>query len=244
MLVTDFDGTLAEIVSDPSQVAILPASLAALKRLAASLRVVVLTSRPTADLQSRLFLQGVDLIGDSGLSSLTPDERERLDRFNVEAARLLGDLAGIWLEMKPGATAVHFRHAYAGAEQLMTMLGRVIQALGLYAQPGRRVIEVLPRRRPKGDALRAIIERRRPGGVICIGDDENDRPMFELVSRLAEPHMTVGVASAETRTDLFASCDLVVSGPEELSRFLIMVAEWASEPVEGERGSLSRNGLI
>jgi trehalose 6-phosphate phosphatase len=230
LLVTDFDGTLAEIVSDPSQAAIVPASLAALRRLAALLRrVVVLSSRPTADLESRVGLPGVDLIGDSGLSDLSAAERERLDRFKLEAARLLSDLPGIWLEMKPGATAVHFRHARSNAEQLMKVLGPVVHAIGLYAQPGRRVIEVLPRRRPKGEALRAIIERRRPGGVICIGDDENDRPMFEVVSELVEPHLNVGVSSAETRPDLFALCDLVVSGPEEVSRFLTMVAEWAAE---------------
>ena len=94
-------------------------------------------------------------------------------------------------------------------------------------RPGRRVIEVIPRDHPKGDMLEAMIEMRRPLGIICIGDDENDRPMFELVASLRLPHLTIGVASSEAAPDLFASCDLVVSDPQEVSRFLTIVAEWA-----------------
>ena len=45
MLVTNFDGTLAEIVSDPVEAMILPGSLQALERLVDRLRrVAILTS--------------------------------------------------------------------------------------------------------------------------------------------------------------------------------------------------------
>jgi len=51
--------------------------------------------------------------------------------------------------------------------------------------------------------------------------------MFELVSGLVRPHLIVGVGSAEAPADLFARCDLVLSGPEEVSRFLTLLADWA-----------------
>jgi hypothetical protein len=52
--------------------------------------------------------------------------------------------------------------------------------------------------------------------------------MFNYLQRTGRPHLTLGVASDEARADLFAECDLVASGPEEVSRFLTMIAEWAT----------------
>ena len=101
---------------------------------------------------------------------------------------------------------------------------------GLHVHTGRRVIEVMPRERPKGDALAGMIVRIAPAGIVCLGDDENDRPMFEYVNALARPHLTVGVASDEARADLFADCDLVVSGPEEAGELLCALADWAGRP--------------
>lgn len=229
MLVTDFDGTLAEIVSDPVEAVIMPSSLRALKLLVTQLRrVTVLSSRPTSDLESLVPLAGAELIGDSGMGHLPIEARQRLDRFNAEAATLLRTFIGVWLEMKPGATSVHYRHSNASFEELMAVLEPVLETTKLIAQPGRRVIEVLPTERPKGSALERLIEKWEPAGVVCIGDDENDRPMFDLVAGLALPHLVIGAGSAEAPADLFARCDLVVSGPEEVSRFLTLMAGWAS----------------
>jgi trehalose 6-phosphate phosphatase len=229
LLVTDFDGTLAEIAADPTEAHILPASLAALRRLAVLLRrVAVLSSRPASDLERMLPLRGVDLIGDSGLADVTPDERARLDLFNVKAAQLLSGFAGVWLEIKPGGTAIHHRRAHVEPSEIAALIKPILESTHLKAQPGRRVIEVIPREHPKGDALAALIRRRQPEGVVCLGDDENDRPMFSYLRQTGLTHLTVGVASDEARADLFAECDLVVLGPEEVSRFLTMVAEWAT----------------
>ena len=229
ILVTDFDGTLAEIAPDPTEAHILPASLAALRRLAALLRrVAVLSSRPMSDLERLLPLRGIDLIGDSGLVDITPDERARLDRFNVKAAQVLSGFSGVWLEIKPGGTAVHHRKAQVDPGEILGLVKPLLESTHLKAQPGRRVIEVIPREHPKGDALAALIQKRQPAGVICLGDDENDRPMFDYLTRIGLPHLMVGVASDEARADLFADCDLVASDPKEVSRFLTLVAEWAT----------------
>ena len=226
---TDFDGTLAEIAPDPTEAHILPASLAALRRLAALLgKVAVLSSRPASDLERLVPLRGIDLIGDSGLVDITPDERARLGLFNVKAAQVLSGFSGVWLEMKPGGTAVHHRKAQVDPSEILALIKPLLESTHLKAQPGRRVIEVIPREHPKGDALAALVQKRRPEGVVCLGDDENDRPMFDYLKRSGRPHLTVGVASDEARADLFAECDLVASGPEEVSRLLTLVSEWAT----------------
>lgn len=230
MLVTDFDGTLSEIAPDPTEAHIVPASLAALDRLAGQLcRVAILSSRPATDLQRMANVRGVELVGDSGLADLTSDERTRLDVFNVKAAQLLSGTPGVWLEAKPGGTAIHHRHAEVGAAEILRALEPLLHNSRLFAQPGRRVIEVIPREQPKGAALTALIRRFRPAGIVCLGDDENDRPMFEQLAAQPLPHLTVGVLSDEARDDLFSRCDLVLSGPADVSRMLMTLAEWATQ---------------
>lgn len=228
LLVTDFDGTLSEVVSNPAHAVMHPVSRSALERLSRTLcHVAVLSSRPRADLESRVSIAGVELIGDSGLGDLTSDELRRLDMFNVESGRVLADVPGVWLETKPAGTAIHHRHAQVHPAEILRRIGPAVRETGLHVHVGRRVIEVMPRERPKGDALAGLIVRLQPGGVICLGDDENDRPMFDYVGALARPHLTVGVASDEARADLFAGCDMVVSGPEEVGDFLTALADWS-----------------
>src|SRR5712692_10105839 len=71
LLVTDFDGTMADIGPDPLQTVALPGAVDALRRLSHLLKqVVVLSSRTGTDLARLVPLGGVRLIGDSGLAPL------------------------------------------------------------------------------------------------------------------------------------------------------------------------------
>jgi hypothetical protein len=83
----------------------------------------------------------------------------------------------------------------------------------------------------KGSALAALLPGEDPAGVICFGDDENDRTMFDYVSGLDVPHLVVGVWSAEAPRDLFATCDLVVQGPGGAIAVLREVLRWARAAV-------------
>jgi trehalose-6-phosphatase len=92
---------------------------------------------------------------------------------------------------------------------------------------GRKVVEVHARKAGKGPALAALLPTEDPGGVVCFGDDENDRSLFDYVSSLEIPHMCVGVWSPEAPPDLFDKCDLVVQGPAAASAVLWEIVEWA-----------------
>jgi trehalose 6-phosphate phosphatase len=229
VLVTDFDGTLADVVTDPLQAVALPEGLAALRRLVQLLaHVIVLSSRTHTELRSLVPIPGLRLIGDSGMALSTPAQKRALERFNAEAAHLLAAIPGAWIEIKPASSAIHYRNTQSSGAEVMALLRQLIDDTGLDAAAGRKVIEVHWPQEGKGSALSALLPQLKPGGVVCFGDDENDRSMFEVVSGLASPHMCVGVDSPEAPHGLFERCDLVVAGPAEAAAVLNVIVGWAS----------------
>jgi trehalose-phosphatase len=172
---------------------------------------------------------GVRLIGDSGLAIPRKAQREALDRFNADASKLLERIPGSWLEVKPASTAIHFRLTDLTGEQMLKLLQPLLDGARLEAALGRKVIEVHAPKAGKGSAMAALLPGEDPGGVVCFGDDENDRSLFEYVSGLDIPHMCVGVWSPEAPKDLFGRCDLVVQGPEGAAALLQEIVEWAKQ---------------
>src|SRR6267378_4920035 len=242
---SDFDGTLAEIVPEPTSATPLLESLRALQRLAPVLRkVVILSSRTNAELNNLISVPGALVIGDSGLPPPTPEELQALKTFNAEAAKLLGNTPGAWIEIKPASSAVHFRNAPISGQKVLDILRPLLHQTGLYGGLGRKVIEVHSPHAGKGNALEALIKALAPGGLAVMGDDENDRSMFRVASRTPVPHLCVGVGSAEVPPDLFDHCDLVLDGPSEASAFLRSLAEWGTRSEEHTSELQSRRDLV
>jgi trehalose 6-phosphate phosphatase len=228
ILITDFDGTLADVVPDPAMAGARLDSLEALSKLAGLLAdVIVLSSRTNTELEMLVPITGVRLIGDSGLALPRHAQREALEQFNYDASKLLERTPGAWLEKKPASSAVHFRKAEMSGDEMLALLQPLLEGGRLAAALGRKVVEVHAPKAGKGSALAALLPAEDPGGVVCMGDDENDRSMFEYVSGLDLPHMSVGVDSPEAPKDLFTRCDLVVSGPPEAAILLQVIVEWA-----------------
>ncbi len=110
---------------------------------------------------------------------------------------------------------------------MLALLRPLLDGARLSAWLGRKVVEVHAPKAGKGSALAALLPGEDPGGIVCFGDDENDRSLFEYVSALDIPHMAVGVWSAEAPPDLFERCDLVVPGPAGATAVLREIVEWA-----------------
>lgn len=229
LLVSDFDGTLADIVPEPTLAKALPDSLHALRRLAPVLKkVVLLSSRTNPELNSLISVPGALVIGDSGLPSPTREELHALKTFNAEAAKRLGTTPGAWIEIKPSSSAVHFRNAPISGQEVLDLLLPLLAETGLSGGLGRKVIEVHAPNAGKGNALRGLLATLAPSGLVCMGDDENDRSVFDVGSSTSIPHLCVGVSSAEVPVDLFQHCNLVVDGPAEAAAFLRSIADWAT----------------
>jgi trehalose-phosphatase len=228
VLVTDFDGTLADIVPDPAETVARPEALQALSRLVRLLAdVIVLSSRTHQQLEALVPISGVRLIGDSGLAIPRHAHKEALERFNLDVVVLLEGIPGAWLEVKPASSAVHFRNTNLSGAEMLALIQPLIDWRPLAAYLGRKVIEVHAPKAGKGSALAALLPGEDPGGVVCFGDDENDRSMFEYVSSMDLPHMCIGVNSPEAPAHLFDHCNLVVSGPAEAATLLNEIVEWA-----------------
>jgi trehalose 6-phosphate phosphatase len=228
VLVTDFDGTLAEIVPDPAETVARPDALQALSRLVRLLAdVIVLSSRTNPQLEALVPISGVRLISDSGLAAPLHAHRDALEEFNWDVAVLLEGIPGAWLEVKPASSAIHFRGTNMSGEEMLALLQPLLEGRPLAGYLGRKVVEVHAPKAGKGSALAALMPGEDPGGVVCLGDDENDRSMFEYIGSLDIPHMCVGVSSPEAPPHLFDRCDVVVSGPEEAAALLNEIVEWA-----------------
>ena len=228
LVVTDFDGTISEIVDDPAQARLLPEAGDALQRLLPLvLRVAVLSGRSDHFLRSQIPIAGVMLLGDYGQVGLAREDRLRLDRFNREARDHIRTQPGVWLEAKPASSSIHFRSRPQAGHALQSRLTPLVEGLHLTLRPGRLVLEVTPAGADKRRALKRLIAELRPGAVTFAGDDMGDRRAFELVSALTVPHLTVGVASSEVGASTFAACDLTVDGPPGAAVFLACLGDWA-----------------
>src|SRR2546421_7033744 len=213
-LVPDLDGARAEAVQDPGRAGARREALEALEQLVPLLAdVIVLSSRPPAQLEHLVPVPGARLIGDSGLAIPRKAQREALDRFNADAGKLLERIPGSWLEVKPASTAIHFRLTDLTGEQMLKLLQPLLDGARLEAALGRKVIEVHAPKAGKGSALAALLPGEDPGGVLCFGDDENDRSMFEYISTLEIPHKCVGGLAPQAPVGLFDRRDLGGPGP-------------------------------
>lgn len=229
LVVTDFDGTISEIVENPGRARLLIEAAEAIQRLVKRvLRVAVISGRPDEFLRSQIPLAGVILLGNYGQSGLTQEERQRLDRFNQETEDRTRGQRGVWLEAKPTSSSIHFRGRPDAGPHLQSSLAPLAKSLNLELRRGRMVLEVMPARADKGDALNQLMKDLQPDGVVFAGDDAGDRPAFEQMSSFTVPHLAVGVASPEVSAITFAACDLLVDGPRAAAAFLSCLADWAA----------------
>jgi trehalose 6-phosphate phosphatase len=238
LIATDFDGTLAPIVSDPREARADPGAVAGLRELAGLVgTLAVITGRPAAE--------AVELGGFDGISGLIVLGHYGLERWQegavtapepppgVAAARerLPGVLAdagaadGVRIEDKGSALAVHTRRAADPAGALAALreaLAGLAADVGLVVEPGRLVIELRPPGMDKGAALTGLVAERKAGPVLFAGDDLGDLAAFAAVRELrGEGHPGVAVCSASGEvSELTAEADLVVDGPGGVAALL------------------------
>ncbi len=214
LVATDYDGTLAPIVSDPDKAFPHAESVRALRSLAAlpSTSAAVISGRALKDLAalSRLPVE-VQLVGshgsefDVGFVHAIGDDarallREIVDGLEAVAARF----DGVHVEVKPASAALHVRNA--SDADAATAVAEVHDTLavraGVQVTEGKAVIELSVVPTDKGSALDAIRHQEASSAAVFIGDDVTDEKAFRS---LRGPDVGVkigdGATAAEFRID-------------------------------------------
>jgi trehalose 6-phosphate phosphatase len=244
LVVVDFDGTLAPIVADPAAARLPQEAAPVLTALARRVAVVaILTGRPVGHvLDAGVAAVAESIAADAGRilvlgqygaeqwssdlgTTATAATPPGLAAYRAELPGLLeaAGAADAWVEDKGPAVAVHTRRTpdpQAGLDRLTPLLAAAARRHGLALEPGRFVLEARAPGSDKGTAVRALVDRVRPGAVVVIGDDLGDLPAFDAVAALREqgiPGLIVWSGSSER---VAPACDLIVDGPPGVLAFL------------------------
>jgi len=252
LVVSDFDGTLSNIVNDPWGASILPLGRRALRTLAAldGVHVVVLSGRSSHDVAARVRVGNVSYVGNHGMERGFVPRRGRPERLAADvdeashdavhaAERLADELPRVirepWMivEHKPPSIAIHWRQAPdidAAAARVMAAVERLDPGHALERFPGRRVLELRPPGAvAKGEAFERMVEELKPRSVFLLGDDISDAMAFTALRRLRAAGVTDGVAvavqaRAEVPFQVLEAADIVLSSPVDATRFLSALA--------------------
>ena len=240
-VLTDFDGTLAPIVADPTQARPLPGVDQVLVRLARRFRTVaVVSGRPAAFLLDRVGavrhapanLRLVGLYGlqwvedgavrqDPAVDPWLPAVADAADAADADAP------PGVGVERKGVSLALHWRTRPEAAAWATDFGRRWAAERGLHLQPGRMSLELRP---PLPADKGAVVERLGAGAAAAcfLGDDAGDLPAFAALDRLAAGGcrvVKVAVATEESPPELAAAADVVLADPAQAMAALVWLAD-------------------
>ena len=252
LVVSDFDGTLSNIVSDPWGASILNLGRRALRSLAGmdGVHVAVLSGRSARDVAARVRVGNVSYVGNHGMErafvprggrpeALTADVDEASHEAVHAAERVAGEMPLLidepWLvvEPKPPSVAFHWRQApdlEAAAARVMAAAEQLDPDHVLERIPGRRVLEMRPPGAvAKGEAFERLVAELKPRAVFMLGDDVSDARAFRSLRELRSRGVTDGVAvavhaRAEVPPAVLEAADLVLASPVVATRFLAALA--------------------
>jgi trehalose 6-phosphate phosphatase len=193
----DFDGTLSDIVHDPNGARLTAGAGNALQLLAARCPVAVLSGRDLADVTERVGLPGIWYAGSHGFELTAPDGTHHqndaaaaampvLEQAAAQLRDQLATIAGVVVEHKRFAVAVHYRNAARDrVDEVAAAVRAVGQRTALRVTTGREVIELRPNIDwDKGKTLRWVVDHLHDAGPllpIYLGDDITDEDAFDAV---------------------------------------------------------------
>ncbi len=231
-LISDFDGTLSPIVSQPDRASITPHKRELLATIAAYLPLVALVSgRGVADLHRRLEVPNLVYVGNHGLERWTAGEviaAPEAAPYRAALEAVQADLTlpeGMDWEDKGATLAIHYRNAQADAAAFWPQVEAAAQAQGLRAGQGRMIFEIKP---PvdidKGTTLRRLVDEYKLTGIIFMGDDVTDVDAMRAARALREAGtcatLNLGVRSAEMPDAVRDHSDLFLSDTDDVEDFL------------------------
>ena len=202
----DFDGTLVELAPTPDGIVVprlVPDLLDTLRR-ATNGAVAVVSGRGIDSIDSYLAMPDLPIAGLHGAERRDSNgdvqrvgfNDERLLRMEHVLEDVVSRNAGMLLEIKGAALALHYRNAPDREPAARAATERLVQeyADAYVLQPGKMVYEIKPKDVDKGRAVRAFIDEppftgRKP---VFVGDDLTDEKGFAVVNEFGGLSIKVG----------------------------------------------------
>ncbi|MGW6120083.1 trehalose-phosphatase [Nocardia sp. NPDC055165] len=228
LVASDYDGTIAPIVSDPSKAFPQRESVSALRALAglSNTTAAVISGRALRDLAalSRLPVE-VQLIGSHGsefdvgfVHAIDNDAKQLLTEINSAFSKISAENPGVTVEMKPASAALHVRNASPeiGRRALTSVRQGPACWVGVQVTEGKAVIELAVIPTDKGTALDTIRHQESASAAVFFGDDVTDEKAFRVLSG---PDVGIKVGEGESIAKLH------VNSTEEVARALAFLVE-------------------
>jgi trehalose 6-phosphate phosphatase len=228
LVASDYDGTIAPIVSDPALAEADRHALVALRALAQmpQTHVAIISGRALNDLSQRTAeADDVHLVGSHGsefevgfATPVSPEAQQLLERVVDAIGPVVASVPGLMLERKPASVAFHYRNAEATAANAAAeaVLQGPATWPGVHVRHGKKVIELSVVETNKGTALQRLRQRLGASAVVFLGDDVTDEDAFE---QLSGPDLGVKVGLEPTRARHR------ISGTVEAAQLLARLAE-------------------
>lgn len=199
LFLLDYDGTLAEIVDDPTKAfphAEVPYLLNALHR---QFPLYIMTGRRLIDLSKLLGVDGLNGVGIHGMESGKLGEQP--DAF-IEAVHLdpldavrqdLPHIEGLKTEDKMLSLALHYRNVSPEGLAALNYWAVSVPA-ALDKVWGKKVLELRPHGYSKGRSAAQLAKLHRQATPVAIGDDTTDEDIFVALPDA----LTIKVGEGET----------------------------------------------
>lgn len=211
LVVSDFDGTLAEFSTDRMAVPVNADSLRALEKLGSlpGTEVAILSGRALEELVQLCPLgPPVRRIGSHGAQP----EGERIELSAAQSEALEGITAQLeeicegtecFVEYKPFQRGLHYRPV-AGTPLAEEVHARAlgIDAQGARVIDGKFIVEFSVAAATKGTWLAAEVDRRSPAQAVFLGDDATDELGFAALAERGYPAGGIKVGPGATQAAL------------------------------------------
>jgi trehalose-phosphatase len=243
ILLSDYDGTLTEIVSRPEQAILSPEMKTRLCDLTARplFSIGIISGRSLAEIKSMVGISGIYYAGNHGfeiegpgLKFTNPAAREaqaEIKKLTRKLSARLSHIRGVIVEDKGLSLSVHYRLVNKNDHEMVAGIFHEITSPRenkgkIRITSGKKVWEVRP---PidwhKGKAIEAIsqairkIRRSEPGPTIYLGDDTTDEDAFRVIHRPEGWSVFVG------REDPASSAEYYLNSTAEVAAFFSRLLE-------------------
>lgn len=195
IVASDFDGTLATLVHDPSEVSLHPRNEEIFRELVAlpATTTAVVSGRSYADLHRKVgHIEGLRVVGAHGREidatvELTQAQLRLLAEVEQAVKKMSEPVSGVIVEPKNAGVALHTQKAEPEVAARLTqeIVMRLVEPNGLHVQTGKHLFEVAIHAPDKGEAIRHFRQEAIAQGVpagqirtVFIGDDLTDERGF------------------------------------------------------------------